>query len=65
MTRKTVLTRREIERAALWLQLNKDYQRVMFIQKAGGIGTTTWARFFNPDSPDRYEEIDVTDLETW
>ena len=65
MTRKTVLTRREIERAALWLQLNKDYERVMFIQKQGGIGTTTWARFFNPDSPDHYEEIDVTDLETW
>ena len=66
MTRKTVLTRREIERAALWLQLNKDYQRVMFIQKNdNGIGITTWARFFNHDDPTRYEEIDVTDIEEW
>lgn len=66
MTRKTVLTRRELERAVLWLQLNKQYQRVMFIQKAdNGIGVTTWARFFNPEQPDRYEEIDVTDVEAW
>jgi len=65
MTRKTVLTRREIERAAIWLQLNKDYQQVMFIQKHSGIGAITWARFFNPDAPDRYEEIEVTDVETW
>ena len=65
MTRKTVLTRRELERAAMWLQLNKDYECVMFIQKHGSIGVTTWARFFNYDMPDRYEEIDVTDLENW
>lgn len=65
MTRKTVLTRREIERAALWLQLNKDYDRVMFVQKSSGIGTSTWARFFNQDDPTRYEEIDVTDIGSW
>ena len=65
MTRKTVLTRRELERAAMWLQLNKDYECVMFIQKHGSIGVTTWARFFNHDTPDRYEEIEVTDLENW
>jgi len=65
MTRKTVLTRRELERTAMWLQLNKDYQCVMFIQKHGSIGVTTWARFFNYDTPDRYEEIDVTDVESW
>lgn len=66
MTRKTVLTRLELERAAIWLQLNKDYQRVMFIQKStNGIGVTTWARFYNVDSPDHYEEIDVTDIGEW
>lgn len=65
MTRKTVLTRRELERAAMWLQLNKNYECVMFIQKHGSIGVTTWARFFNYDTPDRYEEIDITDLENW
>jgi hypothetical protein len=37
----------------------------MFIQKAGGVGLTTWARFYNPDSPDHYEEIDVTDIDSW
>ena len=65
MTHKTVLTRRELERATMWLQLNKDYECVMFIQKHGSIGVTTWARFFNYDTPDRYEEIDITDLENW
>lgn len=65
MTRKTVITRKELERTVLWLQLNKDYQAVMFIQKSSGIGYTTWARFFNPATPDRYEEIDVTDVESW
>jgi len=65
MTRKTVLTRRELERAVLWLQLNKNYDCVMFVQKHSGIGMITWARFFNHDDPTHYEEIDVTDLETW
>jgi len=65
MTRKTVLTRRELERAAIWMQLNKNYECVMFIQKHTGIGSTTWARFFNPDNPDRYEEIEVTDVDHW
>lgn len=63
MTRKTVLTRLELERAGLWLQLNKNYQRVMFVQKSTNIGLVTWARFYNPDQPDRYEEIEITDLD--
>ncbi len=50
----------------MWLQLNKDYDSVMFVQKSkNGIGITTWARFFNHDTPDRYEEIEVTDYEEW
>ena len=66
MTRKTVLTRKELERAVMWLQLNKNYECVMFVQKNdNGIGVTTWARFFNPGQPDRYEEIDITDVESW
>jgi hypothetical protein len=66
MTHKTVLTRRELERAALWLQLNKDYDSVMIVQKhKNGVGIATWARFFNRDSPDRYEEIDVTEYKEW
>ena len=65
MTRKTVLTRREIERAAIWLQLNKEYDSVMFIQKSSSIGVMTWARFFNCSDPTRYEEIDITDMENW
>jgi hypothetical protein len=66
LTKKTVLTRRELERTVMWMQLNKNYDSVMFIQKQdSGIGGTTWARFFNHDTPDRYEEIDVTDMESW
>lgn len=66
MTRKTVLTRRELERAVMWLQLNKDYDSVMFIQKSdNGIGIATWARFFNALTPDRYEEIEVTEYKEW
>ena len=63
MTRKTVLTRRELERAVMWLQLNKDYNTVMFVQKSTNIGITTWARFFNRHDPSRYEEVEVTEYE--
>lgn len=65
MTRKTVLTRKELERTVMWLQLNKHYECVMFVQKSTNIGMMTWARFFNPGQPDRYEEIEITDVETW
>jgi hypothetical protein len=66
MTRKFVLTRRELERTAIWMQLNQNYECVMFVQKnSSGIGATTWARFFNPQQPDRYEEIEITDVESW
>jgi hypothetical protein len=65
MTRKTILTRREVETAAMWMQLNKNYECVMFVQKNTGIGVTTWARFFNPEQPDHYQEIDITDLKAW
>jgi len=66
MTRKTVLTRQELERVLIGMQLNKNYDRIMFVQKNNnGIGTVTCARFFNASTPDRYEEIEVTDVETW
>jgi hypothetical protein len=66
MTRKTVLTRQELERVMIWMQLNKKYDRIMFVQKnSNGIGTVTWARFFNAHTPDRYEEIEVSDMEIW
>ena len=43
MTRKTVLTRQELERVLIWMQLNKNYDRIMFVQKNNnGIGTVTW-----------------------
>lgn len=65
MTRKTVLSRTELERTVLWLQLNKNYEYVMFVQKSKGVGTATWARFFNYSTPDKYEEIEVTDYGVW
>lgn len=58
-----MLTRRELERAVMWLQLNKDYDTVMFVQKSTNIGITTWARFFNRKDPSRYEEVEVTEYE--
>lgn len=60
-----MLTRRELERAVLWLQLNKDYDSVMFVQKSNNIGITTWARFFNRNDPSRYEEVEVTEYTEW
>ena len=66
MTRKTVLTRLELIRMATFMQLNDNYDAVMIVQKNdNGIGPTTWARFFKTAYPDRYQEIEVTDLETW
>lgn len=66
MTRKTVLTRLELIRMATFMQLNDNYDAVMIVQNVNnGIGPTTWARFFKTAYPDRYQEIEVTDLETW
>jgi len=65
MTRKFALSRRELERTVMWLQLNKNYECVMFIQKPTGIGSRIWARFYNPGQPDRYEEIEITDEDSW
>ena len=66
MTKKTVLTRLELIRAATFMQLNQNYDSVMIIQKfENGIGPTTWARFFNSGYSDKYQEIEVTDTENW
>jgi hypothetical protein len=66
MTRKTVLTRLELIRMATFMQLNDNYDAVMIVQNTNnGVGPTTWARFFKTEYPDRYQEIEVTDLETW
>jgi hypothetical protein len=66
MTRKTVLTRLELIRMATFMQLNDNYDAVMIVQNTNnGVGPTTWARFFKTAYPDRYQEIEVTDLETW
>ena len=66
MTRKTVLTRLELIRMATFMQLNDNYDAVMIVKKNdNGIGLTTWARFFKTGYTDRYQEIEVTDLETW
>tara|TARA_R110000868_G_C10332101_1_gene714320 strand:+ start:355 stop:513 length:159 start_codon:yes stop_codon:yes gene_type:complete len=51
---------------ATFMQLNDNYDAVMIVQKNdNGIGLTTWARFFKTGYTDRYQEIEVTDLETW
>jgi hypothetical protein len=66
MTAKFVLTKLELVRAATYMQLNDQYDQVMFIQKStNGVGITTWARFYNTGNSDRYQEIEVTDIESW
>ena len=66
MTRKTVLSKLELIRIATFMQLNNNYDAVMIVQKhENGIGPTTWARFFKTGYSDRYQEIEVTDLENW
>jgi hypothetical protein len=51
---------------ATFMQLNDNYDAVMIVQNVNnGVGPTTWARFFKTAYPDRYQEIEVTDLETW
>lgn len=66
MTKKFVLTRKELEKTLIWLQLDQKYDRVMFVQRqTSGIGTETWARFYRADSSDHYQEIEITDLESW
>lgn len=58
-----VLTRREIERIAIHMALDRRVDRVQIIQTAtSGIGKTTHARFYRGEV---YEDIDVTDLDAW
>ena len=66
MTAKTVLSRLELIRMATFMQLNANYDTVMILQKSSsGIGPSTWARFYRSDYPDKYQEIEVTDIENW
>ena len=66
MTVKTVLSKLELVRIATFMQLNLNYDRVMIIQKhTNGIGVVTWARFYLASCPDKYQEVEVTDIENW
>ena len=66
MTTKFVLSRLELIRAATYMQLNDQYKHVMFIQKSNnGLGVSTWARFYTDGYNDRYQEIEITDVEDW
>lgn len=66
MTTKTVLTRLELIRMATFMQLNANFDTVMIIQKHNsGIGASTWARFYQSKYPDKYQEIEVTDVKSW
>ena len=66
MTKKIVLNRKELIRIATFMQLNTNYDSVMIVQKhSNGIGISTWARFFKVGYSDRYQEIEVTDVENW
>lgn len=66
MTVKTVLSRLELIRMATFMQLNANYDTVMILQKgASGIGKSTWARFYRSEYPDKYQEIEITDIGSW
>lgn len=60
-----VLSRREVETLAIYLNLNRNVERVQIIQRAeggGGIGMTTHARCYEGE---QYQDVDITDVGAW
>lgn len=58
-----VLSRKEIERLATHVALNRNVDRVQIIQRAEtGIGLSTFARCY---CGEQYTDVEVTDYEAW
>jgi hypothetical protein len=60
-----ILTRRQMEQILMFMRLHGNVRSVMILEKsAAGIGPNMFARFYF-ENTETYQEIDITDVETW
>lgn len=62
---KISLTKKQLERILIYMQLNDHARSVVIMQKStSGIGPNTYAQYYNQRGR-MVQEDDVTDVETW
>lgn len=61
-----VLSRQQMEQILMFMRLLHNVETVIILQQPGlsGIGPNMHARFYQSGTQ-TYQEIDITDLETW
>ena len=73
LKKKYELSRKQLEKIAVFLSLNPNFERVVIFEDpsgGGGIGTAVIARFFTKPrmlSPlgETSQDLDMTDVGTW
>jgi hypothetical protein len=60
-----ILSRKQMEQILMFMRLHGNVRSVMILEKpVSGIGPDMHARFYF-ENTETYQEIDLTDLETW
>jgi hypothetical protein len=60
-----ILSRKQMEQILMFMRLHGNVRHVMILEKpVSGIGPDMFARFYF-ENTETYQEIDLTDLETW
>ena len=60
-----ILSRKQMEQILMFMRLHGNVRSVMILEKPmAGIGPDMFARFYF-ENTETYQEIDLTDLETW
>jgi len=60
-----ILSRKQMEQILMFMRLHGNVRSVMILEKpVSGIGPDIFARFYF-ENTETYQEIDLTDLETW
>ena len=61
-----ILTRKQMEQILMFMRLHDGVETVIILDQPGesGIGSAMYARFYRSGTQ-TYQEIDITDVETW
>jgi hypothetical protein len=60
-----ILSKKQMEQILMFMRLHGNVRSVMILEKPmAGIGPDMFARFYF-ENTETYQQIDITDLETW
>jgi hypothetical protein len=60
-----ILSKKQMEQILMFMRLHGNVRHVMILEKPmAGIGPDMFARFYF-ENTETYQQIDITDLETW